>query len=172
MKTFQMLKNICLTILFPLTFILSAQSQKIDNDLIELMKGEWKGSLTYLDYSSGKPYTIPADLFISFLPQSNYLVYRYTYPNEPKANGSDTISIDPGKKLLGKETIQSKRKLKGGNRLLITYLDGTDGNNNQPARIRYTYLIGPSLYSRKKEVRLKGERKWIKRNEFTAVRKS
>ena len=56
------------------------------------MIGKWTGSLTYLDYSSGKSFSMPANVEISESGTKN-LIFDYKYPNEPKANVADTITI-------------------------------------------------------------------------------
>ena len=39
-----------------------------------LLSGSWKGSLTYLDYNSGKPYTMPANTNINLIKGMNSLL--------------------------------------------------------------------------------------------------
>ena len=67
-------------------------SKSIRNDFKKL-SGTWQGSLTYLDYSSGKPYTMPADVAIKSIPKTNNFIFSNTYPNETNANSIDTIAI-------------------------------------------------------------------------------
>ena len=50
--------------------------------------GKWKGTLTYLDYTSGKPYTMPCNIKVSKDgSNAQQLILAFEYPNEPKANG-------------------------------------------------------------------------------------
>ena len=45
---------------------------------LEKLSGSWQGSLTYLDYSSGKPYTMPADIEVkSINPISNFFISNF-----------------------------------------------------------------------------------------------
>jgi hypothetical protein len=54
--------------------------------------GKWTGTLTYLDYSSGKPYTMPANVRISANPFNNrQIIFAFEYYKEPGANGNDTL---------------------------------------------------------------------------------
>ena len=69
----------------------SATLKKTD---ISQLLGTWKGSLTYLDYNSGKPFTMPANTIISLIPNSNNLLMEMIYPDEPKANSKDTLMVD------------------------------------------------------------------------------
>ncbi len=38
--------------------------------------GSWQGTLTYLDYSTGKPYTMSADIDIKRIEKTNKLVFQ------------------------------------------------------------------------------------------------
>ncbi|MEO6819792.1 MAG: hypothetical protein ABI266_00785, partial [Ginsengibacter sp.] len=55
------------------------------------LSGSWQGSLTYLDYSSGKPFTMPADITVRRIKKSNKFIFSNIYPNEPNANSIDTM---------------------------------------------------------------------------------
>ena len=41
--------------------------------------GSWKGNLTYLDYSSGKPFTMLANIKISLTADSRGYIMAYEY---------------------------------------------------------------------------------------------
>ena len=58
MKNYWMLS---MALMFTLTGLSQTTTRCSSNDLKQLT-GFWKGTLTYLDYSSGKPYTMPANL--------------------------------------------------------------------------------------------------------------
>jgi hypothetical protein len=78
------LTNILFIVFCLLTATLT-QAQKKSNLLInDFMKveGNWTGQLTYLDYSSGKPYTMSADLEIKRIPNTNEFLFIHTYPKE------------------------------------------------------------------------------------------
>jgi hypothetical protein len=45
--------------------------------------GSWEGKLTYLDYSTGKPYTMSANINISLTENKNGYIMSYEYPKEP-----------------------------------------------------------------------------------------
>lgn len=133
--------------------------------------GKWKGSLTYLDYSSGKPFTMAANVTISKdKNNSKQLILALEYPEEPKANGNDTLVIsDDGLQINGAAII-SKTKSSDGSLVIITDKDGLDGNDNRSATLRHIYTIGKKIFSNRKEVRFKGEEKFILRNEFKMSR--
>ncbi|RYG06800.1 MAG: hypothetical protein EOO07_28575 [Chitinophagaceae bacterium] len=129
--------------------------------------GEWHGSLTYLDYSSGKPYTMPANIQIRLSNNAKDLIIANIYPNEPKANSVDTLKISGNGKMINRETITSVYNLKSGSKQIITEYNGKDGNDNKPAVIRHTYTFDKNRYSNQKDVQFDGEKTWIKRHEYS-----
>lgn len=133
--------------------------------------GKWKGSLTYLDYSSGKPYTMPANVTISKDGNNvNQLIFVFTYPDEPKANGIDTLVISNDGLQIDGAMVISKKKNSDGSLEIITDKNGTDGNDNRKAVLRHIYTISKKKFSNRKEVRFDGEEKFILRNEFKMSR--
>ena len=127
--------------------------------------GKWKGSLTYLDYSSGKPYSMPANITITANKQQG-LILSLEYPDEPKANGKDTLVISADGAMLDGATVVSNKKNTDGIREVITERKGTDGNENRKAILRHIYRIGKKVFISRKEVRFEGEEKFILRNEY------
>jgi hypothetical protein len=129
--------------------------------------GKWKGSLTYLDYSSGKPYTMPVN--VTIMPRkgnSNQLILAFEYPDEPKANGNDTLIINKdGTQIDGAAVISNKRSADRSLEI-ITEKAGEDGNDNRKATLRHIYTISKKLFSSRKEVKFSGEEKFILRNEY------
>lgn len=126
--------------------------------------GKWTGSLTYLDYSSGKPYTMPADIIISFTSANDGYIMTYEYPKEPQANSTDTTYAKGN--YFGKEKIVQFNNKPSGEFTLVTVYEGTDGNDNKKAVLRHTYTLEGNSFSIKKEVQFKGTSKWIKRHEY------
>jgi hypothetical protein len=127
--------------------------------------GSWQGTLTYLDYSSGKPYTMPADLEVKRIGKTNKFIFSDIYPNEKSANSVDTVSIDG--KYINNELIKSRRKLPNGDVEIITEEYGKDGNDNKPATFRNTYTLGNTIYKKRKDVQFNGETQWINRHEYS-----
>jgi len=129
--------------------------------------GSWKGSLTYLDYSSGKPYTMPADVVVNRIDMTNKFAFSNIYPNEASANSTDTLTISTDGKYINKEMIKSRKKLPNGDIEIVTEETGTDGNDNKPAKFRHTYTLGNTIYKKRKDVQFVGENVWINRHEYT-----
>jgi hypothetical protein len=157
------MKNLIVAnLLVLICFSSKAQSFQI-NDLSASV-GYWKGRLTYLDYSSGKPYTMSANIKISLTEDKSGYIMGYEYPDEPHANSKDTTYIL--NKLFGKDKIIEFKKDSEGGYKMITEVDGNDGNDNMKAILRHTYLLKNNTYSVVKDVKFDSTDKWIKRNEY------
>lgn len=137
-----------------------------DSDFKPLIRS-WQGSLTYLDYTTKKPYTMPADMVIEQLGTSNTFLFKSLYPDEPKANSVDTVIISKDGTMLDDETVKSKKILDNGNLEIITERSGIDGNDKMPAILRYTYIIGQNIFIRRKDVQFVGKTEFINRHEYS-----
>ena len=98
--------------------------------------GNWEGKLTYLDYSTGKPYTMSANIKISLTENKNGYIMGYEYPREPQANSMDTTYVKG--KLFGKDRIVEFSKEGVDGCKLVTEIDGEDGKDHQKAILRQT----------------------------------
>lgn len=148
-----------------------AQTQpKLKMKDLQSLTGSWKGTLTYLDYSSNKPYSMPAEVNIKPLKRFKAFIFLNAYPNEPKANSADTVIITGKGTMLDGATVTSKRKLANGNMEIVTERMAKDGNDNKPATIRITYTFGKNSFTNIKDVQFTGQREWIKRHEYSYSR--
>jgi hypothetical protein len=134
-------------------------------DLTPLI-GNWKGNLTYLDYSSEKENTIPVQLVVYRLGESDDFVFSFSYPEEPKANSIDTVSVHYYGTMLDEEVVQIKTRPCPACLHLITEQFALDGNDQKPAFLRKRYQVDPSKLEIRKEVKFLDEEGWIKRNEY------
>ena len=137
----------------------------------KILAGSWQGTLTYLDYSSGKPYTMPADMDIIRIEKTNKFSFSNIYPKEKSANSVDTVTISKDGNYIDKELVKSRLRLPNGNIEIITEELGEDGNDNKPATFRHTYTFGKTTYSNRKDVQFAGDTKWINRHEYSYTRK-
>ena len=157
-------------LIFLFTTILTYLIQPVTVKDFEPAFGRWSGTLTYLDYTSGKPYEMPANMQISINKANpQQLVFSIEYPNEPKANGNDTLVISADGTMLDGATVVSKDTTDGVLQI-VTQKEGMDGNENKKALIRHVYSISKKEFSNRKEVRFEGEEKWIMRNEYKMKR--
>ena len=171
MKKMKLCVSLCIT-LFIVTICTAQNSFKpIQKDFYKL-SGTWQGSLTYLDYSSGKPYTMPADIEIKRIGKSNTFIFSNIYPNEKSANSIDTVSISLDGRYIDKELIKSRVVLPNGDIEIITEEEGKDGNDNKPATFRHTYTLGKTIYKKRKDVQFNGETEWLNRHEYSYTKKS
>jgi hypothetical protein len=115
------------------------------------VEGNWTGQLTYLDYSSGKPYTMSADLEIKEFP-TPMNSFSFTLIPKESANKTDTVSISKDGQYIGKEKLVSRTKLSNGDIRIITEKEGKDGNDGKKATIRQTYIFGNTSLSTQKDV--------------------
>lgn len=141
------------------------------NDFVTLI-GSWQGTLTYLDYSSGEPFTMPADIDIGRIEKTRKFVFSNIYPNETNANSIDTIAVSDEGKFINNESVRSRRQLINGKTEIITEESGKDGNDNRSAVFRHSYIIGKDTFTIKKEVQFLGETEWIRRHEYSFTRKT
>ena len=163
--SFHKLLLLCLALFLAFTTQAQSYYKTLSKDL-QRLKGSWKGTLTYLDYTSGKPYTMPADVYITRVVGTQLFLCSHHYPDEPKANAVDTLRLSPDGKMIDQEIIRSRRKLPGGGVEIITEETGVDGNDQLPATFRYTYRIGKDFFSQRKDVQFAGQTEWIQRHEY------
>lgn len=132
---------------------------------LQALDGCWQGTITYLDYSSGKSFSMPANLKVEARPDASQLLFWNIYPQEMQANNTDTISLSPNGKKINNETVVSVRKAEG-KLVIIADEIGKDGNDNKPAILRHIYTISSTGFSIRKEVQFVGSKPWINRNEY------
>ena len=147
-------------------------NQKTSVKDFDKLAGSWQGTLTYLDYSSGKPYTMSADIDIKRIDKTNKFSFSNIYPKEKSANSVDTVTISKDGKYIDKELVKSRHKLPNGDIEIITEESGKDGNDIKPATIRHTYTFGKSTFKKRKDIQFAGEKEWINRHQYLYNRKS
>ena len=134
-------------------------------DLRRLTGARWTGTLTYTDYRSNKRISIPSNLFVKEADgDASAWVFEYEYPDEPKANGKQTLKLGEGGTVLDGETVVERTGLDGGALKFVTEKRGTD--NDKSALFRYTYTISSSSFTVKKEVRYEGATEFFERNTY------
>ena len=157
------MKNILFSTAFLyLNLFVNGQSLQVKD--LSSSVGSWEGKLTYLDYSSGKPFTMSANINIGLTADNLGYVMGYEYPNEPHDNMKDTTFIVGN--YFGNEKIVEFERYLDGEYKMITEVVGNDGNDNKKGVLRHTYLLKSNTFSVMKEVKFDGTDKWIKRNEY------
>ncbi len=164
-----MIRSIVVTITFLIYGAAFSQTKiKVSANDFKTALGAWKGTLTYLDYSSGKPYTMPVDISLGLnTAKVDEIIFAFVYPDEPKANGNDTLIISKNGIEINGAAVTEKHELPDGTLQIITETKGVDGNDHRKAVLRHTYSISKTVFKNRKEVRFEGEEKWILRNEYS-----
>lgn len=135
-------------------------------DFQQLTGAQWKGTLTYLDYRANKKVSIPSNLTVTGSNENKLSwVFDYQYPDEPKANSRDTVTMSKDGKIIDGETVVERVKLAEDTVRLVTEKSGKD--NDKTATFRFTYLISRKRFSIKKEVRYEGANEFFERNEYS-----
>lgn len=136
------------------------------DDLQRLTGAQWTGQLTYLDYRSNKKISIRSNLKVtqSAVDKLSW-VFAYQYPDEPKADSNDTITISADGKMIDGEQVVERSVLAGNTLKIVTEKTGTD--NDKKAIFRFTYLLNPTSFSIKKEVRHEGSTELFERNQYS-----
>jgi len=167
MKTYLSAVLYCSTIFVGLN-CLSQQSESVatfvTNQAIALALGSWEGSLTYKDYSSGEPFTMPANVEVGKGKKDNVLMLQNIFPNEPKANSTGRIKLSKKGRRINKNTVISKEVLSDGTVQITASNTGKD--NGKKAEIRLLYSIAKDELIISKEVKFEGAGSWLQRNEF------
>lgn len=139
-------------------------------DLQRLTGAQWKGTLTYLDYGRNKKVSIPSNLTVAQTAGDNLSWdFAYQYPDEPKADSKDKITISKDGKIIDGETIVERKNLAGDTLRIVTEKAGTD--NDKKALFRFTYLLGKTSFSIKKEVKYDDATEFFERNEYSWTRR-
>ncbi|HEY0171983.1 MAG TPA: hypothetical protein VGB98_13255 [Pyrinomonadaceae bacterium] len=135
-------------------------------DLRRLTGARWTGTLTYTDYSSNRRVSIPSNLNVTVRDgDSTSWVFEYEYPKEPKANGRREVTLGRDGATLDGEAVVERTSLEDGTLRVVTEKRGTD--NDRAALFRFTYLIGASSFSVRKEVRRDGDDRFFERNVYS-----
>lgn len=143
------------------------QAPKVSaEDLRRLTGARWTGTLTYLDYRSNKPVSIPSNLTVTQTTgDENAWVFDYAYPEEPKADGKRTLKIEDHGTVFDGETVVERAGLDSGGFRLVTVKRGKD--NDREALFRFTYTLDGSAFSIRKEVRPEGAAEFFERNTYS-----
>ena len=140
----------------------------ISPDDLDIIYGKWKGTLTYLDYSTNKPFTMPANVSVERGKNAYQVQLFISYPKEPNANSKDRIIISKDGVLLNKTRVISREILPNQEIKITTEYSGKD--NRKKGLIRNVYIFGMQRFIIRKEVKFKDSADWLIRNEYNFAR--
>jgi hypothetical protein len=165
------MKSIIIT-LVACFIIVFAQAQNLKSTDFKLIEGNWVGTLTYLDYTSNKPFTMPANTtYLQSSTNPNLFFRSIGYSTEPHANQKDTAMINANGKLLDDYTVTAITKPCDGCITIICEKQDVDGNDNKPAIIKKTISITTTTLTIKKEVLFNDAKEWLLRHTYSFERK-
>lgn len=162
------MKFIAAILLIPFTHLLTDPTPRIRAAELLFATGRWKGRLTYIDYGTKKPYTMPANFDIT-IPVSlpGHIILFNEYPDEPKANEYDTLRITKGGRYFDGARILEKKTVNGN----LTFLTESQGrDDDRPATIRIRYTAGPHTFIIQKEVRFSEQDTFMMRHVYAMSR--
>jgi len=134
-------------------------------DLQNLKGAQWTGILSYLDYGKNTKVSIPSNLTVTQSKDNkSSWIFEYQYPDEPKANSKETVTISKDGKIFDGETVIERTNLADKTLRIVTEKSGND--NDKKALFRFTYLLGKTNFSIKKEVKYEGTTEFFVRNEY------
>ncbi|MDC6350957.1 hypothetical protein PP178_05290 [Zeaxanthinibacter sp. PT1] len=141
-------------------------SDRIRTEDLKMLVGNWTGLLTYLDYSSGNPFSLPVQLKVYESNSPFKLRLEEIFPNEPGANNKSRLSISKDGRFINKKPIKSRKTLSNGQLQIVAKYRQKDGNEGKMAINRMTYTIDKSEFSLKKEVQFDDSEDWITRSYY------
>ena len=146
----------------------SGQSSQMELKDFQTIIGKWNGSLTYMDYQTGNPYTMKANLRVVKGRSPRQLVVYNEYPGEPGANSKSKFRLSKNRKKLNRKTISTRAQINAQEVKITTEHKGKD--NRKKALVRNIYIIGAKTFINRKEVKYMGTDEWITRNEYSFQR--
>lgn len=164
------MKLILIYLLIILPALQFSFADKVNSNDLKIITGDqWKGKLTYLDFSTNQKTSIPANLLVKqSSSEKNIFYFIHEYPKEPHANNTDTLIISSEGRKLNNQMVVKKDKI-GTMIKLIT--ESTNGNQSDFKYFRYTYLLGTNLFSIKKEEKGMKDTGYFTRNIYEYQRK-
>jgi len=130
------------------------------------IEGEWVGTLTYTDYSSGMPTVIAANASVTSISE-NRIDYTVSYPDEPWEDSELTMIISKDGRLLDGHVVSERVVTEDETLIVRTQFRGED--DDRPADIRLTYGLTETNFYIRKDVRFDDSDSYLRRNiyEFT-----
>ena len=90
--------------------------------------------------------------------------FNYEYPDEPHANGTDTIAVSDNGRKLNNEIVSENYF---SNDTLFTFVTiGSGEDNDKKAEFKHVYILNGSTFIIRKEVKYEGEKEFFVRNEY------
>jgi hypothetical protein len=131
------------------------------------IEGEWVGTLTYTDYSSGVPIEIAANVSVTLI-SDNRIDYTISYPGEPWEDSESTMTISKDGRLLDGQVVSDRITAEDGTLIVTTRYRGED--DNRPADIQQTYGLSEKTFYIRKDVQFDDSDTSLLRNIYAFTR--
>jgi len=131
------------------------------------IEGDWVGTLTYTDYSSGMPTEIAANASVT-ITSDNSIDYTISYPDEPWEDSESTMTLSKDGRLLDGQVVSERITAEDGTVIVTTRSRGED--DNRPADIRQTYGLGKMNFYIRKDVQFDDSDTYLRRNTYAFTR--
>lgn len=149
--------------------VLAAVSGHTQNRLtiadFKLLSGSWKGSLTYLDYTSNKPFTMEANTLFEMVSDTSFDQFIY-YSEEPQKNADSRYFIKENGTMLNEMKLVERIQYADGSLQIVLEYRGPDGNDNRMATMQRVMQISSGKLVITKNVKYDGENTYIQRHQY------
>ncbi|MEM9679300.1 MAG: hypothetical protein AAF901_03170 [Bacteroidota bacterium] len=156
------MKAILIILYAMLTFNQSQAQDTISlSDFDPINNTNWKGTLTYKDYQSGKLVSVDATMQIEIKNDKIITSVQYTY--EPNKNNRSSVKLKENGTYYGDEKVLSNT-FENGKRTFVTTYEGRD--DGKKATIFITHEFSESTFKITKEVQFEGTTERFVRNTY------
>ncbi|TBN06641.1 hypothetical protein EYD45_01790 [Hyunsoonleella flava] len=161
------MKTLVTILLMLVTSQTNSQEKKIALSDFELINNSsWEGTLTYIDYQTGKPTQVETTMQIKIEEDAIITNLQYTY--EPNKNVVDKIHIRKNGTFFGKQKVVKKTIFQDGSMEMVTTYKGKD--DGKKATMFLTYKISRENYTVVKEVLYNNTKQRMIRNTYVYQR--
>ena len=144
-------------------------TQTISSDDFKPLEGNWKGQLTYLDYSSNKQESIKANASVEIKKSAKFEMGIY-YADEPSQNGKEIYRIKENGTMLNNRKVIERTVQADGTLKIVLEDKGRDGNDKKPATFHHELIISKNMFIITKMVKFDGEENFFQRNQYSFSR--
>ena len=144
-------------------------TQTISSDDFKPLEGNWKGQLTYLDYSSNKQESIKANASVEIKKSAKFELGIY-YADEPSQNGKEIYRIKENGTMLNNRKVIERTVQADGTLKIVLEDKGRDGNDKKPATFHHELFISKNMFIITKMVKFDGEENFFQRNRYSFSR--
>jgi uncharacterized membrane protein YphA (DoxX/SURF4 family) len=129
------------------------------------LTGNWKGTLTYKDYTSGGQESIAVNIAVRKKAERSWTL-RFNYSQEPNAGTTEKFKLSTDGRMMNGSKVVEKTILPDGTLKVVLEERGKDGNDQKPCTFNHVILLNKSQLRISKLVKFDNETTFFRRNEF------